>query len=62
VAVEINSVRDGVLESHVVFEYDRRADAAMVRRRMRSETRLPGEAGHRARTVVEFTNLRMGGQ
>ena len=62
VAVEINSMRDGVLESHVVFEYERRSDAAMVRRRMRSETRLPGEAGHRAQTVVEFMNLRTGGQ
>lgn len=60
--LEMNSVRNGALESHIVFEYSRRADDTWVRRRMRAERRLPGEGGHRVRTAVEFTNVQIGGR
>jgi hypothetical protein len=59
---EINTVRDGILESHIVFDYDRRGDGTWMRRRMRAEQIVPGEAGHRARTTVEFANLSTGGK
>lgn len=60
--IEINTVRDGVLEHHMVFEYDRRPDGAWVRRRMRSEQLVPGSSGHRSRMAVEFTNLSVVGR
>lgn len=60
--IEINTVRDGVLEQHIVFEYDRRPDGAWARRLMRSEQPVPGSAGHRARMTVEFTNLVVAGR
>jgi hypothetical protein len=59
---EINTVRDGVLESHIVFDYDRRADGAWIRRSMRAEQIVPGDAGHRTRMTVEFANLSTGGR
>jgi hypothetical protein len=59
---EINTVRDGILESHIVFDYDRRADGSWIRRSMRAEQIVPGDTGHRARTTVEFANLTTGGK
>ncbi len=59
---EINTVRDGMLESHIVFDYERRADGAWIRRSMRAEQVVPGDAGHRTRTTVEFANLSTGGK
>ncbi len=60
--IEIYTLRDGVLEHHMVFEYDRRPDGAWVRRRMRTEQLVPGASGHRSRMTVEFTNLSMAGR
>ena len=59
---EINRIRDGILESHIVLEYDRRADGAWIRRRMRAEHLVPGDMAHRTRTIVEFNNLIAGGR
>ncbi|HUE89967.1 MAG TPA: hypothetical protein VMO26_28135 [Vicinamibacterales bacterium] len=58
--IEINTVRDGSLASHVVFDYQRRADGAWIRRRMRAEHALPGGSGRRSRMTVDFTNLSTG--
>lgn len=60
--LEINSVRDGVLEHHLVLDYDRRPDGAWVRRRMRTEHLLPGGSGHRSQMTVEFTNVSVAGR
>ena len=59
---EINRIRDGILESHIVLEYDKRADGAWIRRRMRAEHFVPGDMAHRTRTVVEFNKLSAGGR
>jgi hypothetical protein len=59
---EINRIRDGILESHIVLEYDRRADGAWIRRRMRAEHLVPGDMPHRTRTIVEFNNPSAGGR
>ncbi len=59
---EINTVRDGILESHIVFDYERRADGAWIRRSMRADHVMPGDATHRTRTTVQFTDLSTGGK
>lgn len=59
---EINTVREGALESHIVFDYGRRADGAWIRRSMRAEQIVAGDTTHRTRTTVEFTNLSTGGR
>lgn len=59
---EINTVRDGVLESHIVFDYDRRTDGTWLRRSIRTEQIVPGAPNQRTRTTVEFTNLSTGGR
>ena len=59
---EINTVRNGILESHIVVDYDRRADGAWIRRSLRAEQIVPGDAGHRTRMTVEFANLAIGGR
>jgi hypothetical protein len=59
---EINTVRDGSLESHIVFDYERRADGAWVRKSMRAEHVVPGDATRRTRTTVQFTELSTGGR
>jgi hypothetical protein len=59
---EINTVRDGILESHIVFDYERRADGAWMRKSMRAEQVVPGDATHRTRTIVQFTELSTGGK
>jgi hypothetical protein len=59
---EINTVRDGILESHIVLEYDRRADGAWSRRSLRAEQLVPGDPMRRSQTIVQFANVSMGGQ
>ena len=59
---EINTVRDGILESHIVFDYERRADGAWIRKSMRAEHVMPGDATRRTRTTVQFTELSTGGK
>jgi hypothetical protein len=59
---EINTVRDGILESHIVFDYERHADGEWIRTRMRAEHVMPGDATQRTRTTVQFTELSTGGK
>jgi hypothetical protein len=59
---EINTIRDGILESHIVFDYERRADGAWMRKSMRAEHVMPGDATQRTRTTVQFTELSTGGK
>jgi hypothetical protein len=60
--VEINTVQDGVLASHLVFDYVRRSNDTWVRRGMRAEQIVPGHPTHRSRLTVEFRNVTTGGR
>ena len=60
--VEINTVQDGVLESHVVLDYAKRPSGAWVRRSIRAEQIVPGQPTHRSRLTVEFRNVTTGGR
>lgn len=55
--VEINTVQDGVLDSHIVFDYASRPGDGWVRRSIRAEQIVPGHPTHRSRLTVEFRNV-----
>jgi hypothetical protein len=54
--VEVNVVQAGLLRGQVTFNYVQQPGRGIVRREMRSETRL-NERGDRAVTTTEFTNV-----
>lgn len=60
--VEINTVENGVLASHLVFDYARRPNDTWVRRGIRAEQVVPGHPTHRSRLTVEFRNVTTGGR
>jgi hypothetical protein len=57
--VELNVVQAGVLRGQVTFDYTEQPGRGLVRRAMRSETRL-NDQGDRAVTTTEFTNVSFG--
>jgi hypothetical protein len=65
VPVEMNVLRDGVLQNHITFTYQVGFRDALVRRGMRSERVASDAATERLVTDVELTNVRLdfrGGQ
>jgi hypothetical protein len=55
--VEINTVENGVLASHIVLDYAEGPNNAWVRRSMRAEQAVPGHSTQRSRLIVEFRNV-----
>jgi hypothetical protein len=51
--VEINVVRNGVLESHSTYQYEPLSDGSLLQRVWRDESRVPGHASQRF--VVQMT-------
>jgi hypothetical protein len=56
VVVAVNTFRDGIALDRTTLIYTRAPDGALVRRGVRSETRVDNEK--RAVTEIEFSNVR----
>jgi hypothetical protein len=55
--VEINVVRNGVLESHSTYQYERLSDGSLVQRVWRDESRVPGHSSQRFVTQMTVSNV-----
>ena len=55
--VEVNVVRQNVLETHTTIEYGTIARGQLVRRRLRSEQLIDASSGRRSVVAVDFSNV-----
>jgi hypothetical protein len=58
VPVEVNVLRDGVMESHVTYEYEQLEDGTLFQRVARTETRDPSRPGERSVVALTYSNVK----
>jgi hypothetical protein len=57
VPLEVNLVRNGILESHLTYDYQVLSDGSWLRRASRSESRVPGRSDQRLVTLTTFSSV-----